>query len=106
LLLSFSSPAHSPQDQEEPTDAAWHVDGSYIPRIYFYDGEHGELLTEIECEGGNAKYKYFHSSEETIVKSMRKALAVVGKRKEQEEAMLTILNVKENSEGQASKEEL
>jgi hypothetical protein len=25
-------------DDEEPRDAGWHPDGSYIPRVFFYDG--------------------------------------------------------------------
>lgn len=54
------------------TDQRFSPDGSYFPRILFFDSE-GRLLEEVVQRSD--KYKYFHHSPESIVEAMKTAYA-------------------------------
>lgn len=59
-------------DDEEPKDAAYAPDGGYIPRILFLDSN-GSVMTDVHT--GNAQYKYFYSSADSIAENMRRVAA-------------------------------
>ncbi|KXJ18963.1 thioredoxin domain-containing protein 12 [Exaiptasia diaphana] len=61
------------EDEEEPKDQQYHIDGSYIPRIFFLDS-FGVVQKDITNKGGNPSYRYFYSNAESIVTSMKTAL--------------------------------
>ena len=51
------------EDDEAPHgDTSFDIDGGYIPRIFFMDSN-GAVKEDIINAGGNAKYKYFYSTE-------------------------------------------
>ena len=59
------------EDDEEPADPAYRPDGSYIPRIFFVrDG----AVLPLHNTAGNPQYKYYYSSEDQIIASMKAAL--------------------------------
>jgi hypothetical protein len=52
-------------------DAAYKPDGAYIPRVFFVrDG----TVLPVHNTAGNPQYKYYYSSEDQIVASMKAAL--------------------------------
>ncbi|XP_076463368.1 thioredoxin domain-containing protein 12-like [Babylonia areolata] len=61
------------QDDEEPSDDLYRPDGGYIPRILFFDSQK-KLLGDVYNKNGNAKYKYYYSSPDGLVESMREVL--------------------------------
>ncbi|XP_068095176.1 thioredoxin domain-containing protein 12 [Hyperolius riggenbachi] len=60
------------EDEEEPKDEAYSPDGGYIPRIVFMDPS-GNVRPEIINAKGNPSYKYFYSTSEQVVESMKEA---------------------------------
>jgi hypothetical protein len=52
-------------------DPAYKPDGSYIPRIFFV--RDGAVLS-LHNEGGNPQYKFYYSSDDQIIASMKAAL--------------------------------
>jgi protein-disulfide reductase (glutathione) len=61
------------EDDEEPGEEAFKPDGSYIPRILFM--HKGVVDASIINAGGNPKYKYYYSSVEQVLDSMKQAKA-------------------------------
>ncbi|KAJ1170162.1 hypothetical protein NDU88_002043 [Pleurodeles waltl] len=60
------------EDEEEPKDERFSPDGGYIPRILFMDPS-GIIHPEITNTKGNPNYKYFYSSADQVVHSMKEA---------------------------------
>nr|XP_018913481.1 PREDICTED: thioredoxin domain-containing protein 12-like isoform X1 [Bemisia tabaci] len=61
-------------DESDAQDAKRLVpDGGYVPRILFLDWN-GELRPEFWNKYGSGKYKYYHSSAQTVTSLMRSAL--------------------------------
>ncbi|XP_078526815.1 thioredoxin domain-containing protein 12 [Lissotriton helveticus] len=60
------------EDEEEPKDEAFSPDGGYIPRILYMDPS-GVIHPEITNTKGNPNYKYFYSSADQVVHSMKEA---------------------------------
>jgi protein-disulfide reductase (glutathione) len=61
------------EDDEEPGDEAFKPDGGYIPRIFFM--HKGQVDAAIINAGGNPKYKYYYSSVDQVIASMKLAKA-------------------------------
>jgi protein-disulfide reductase (glutathione) len=61
------------EDDEEPGDEAFKPDGGYIPRILFM--HKGEVDATIINAGGNPKYKYYYSTVDQVLASMKAAKA-------------------------------
>lgn len=61
------------EDDEEPQDTKFQIDGSYIPRIYILDSA-GRVQEDIYNKNGNPSYKYYYGNERGIVSSMKEAL--------------------------------
>lgn len=61
------------EDDEEPQDTKFQIDGSYIPRIYILDSA-GRVQKDIYNKNGNPSYKYYYGNERGIVSSMEEAL--------------------------------
>ena len=59
------------QDDDDPNDAAYQIDGAYIPRIYFLDSQ-GKPMAQYTS--GNPNYRYFYSSPSEIAAAMRHVL--------------------------------
>ncbi|XP_068605219.1 thioredoxin domain-containing protein 12 [Brachionichthys hirsutus] len=60
------------EGDEEPPGDAYFIDGRYVPRILFLDPS-GAVHPEIFNSDGNLNYKYFYTSEEQVVSSMKEA---------------------------------
>ncbi|XP_068675297.1 thioredoxin domain-containing protein 12-like [Montipora foliosa] len=69
------------EDDEEPQDPKFHIDGSYIPRIFILDSA-GIVQKDIYNKNGNPSYKYYYGNTGGIVSSMKEALELMvdGKR--------------------------
>ncbi|KAJ7357775.1 Thioredoxin domain-containing protein 12 [Desmophyllum pertusum] len=61
------------EDEEEPQDTKFQLDGSYIPRIFILDSS-GRVQKDIYNKKGNPSYKYYYGSTPGIVDSMKEAL--------------------------------
>jgi len=59
-------------DDDEPSDSQFSPDGGYIPRILFVDA-HGKVDNSIYNKRGSEKYKYYYSSPDELLESMREA---------------------------------
>jgi protein-disulfide reductase (glutathione) len=60
-------------DDEEPTSEDYKIDGGYIPRIYFSNSD-AKVMKDIVNVGGNAKYLYYYSDVDSILRSMTTVL--------------------------------
>ncbi|XP_029474844.1 thioredoxin domain-containing protein 12 [Rhinatrema bivittatum] len=60
------------EDEEEPKNGEYSLDGSYIPRILFLDPS-GNVHPEIVNKKGNPSYKYFYSSADQVIAGMKEA---------------------------------
>merc|ERR1711936_902169 len=49
------------------------IDGAYVHRIYFLDGQ-GQVLDQVVNQNGNPEYKFFYFNEESVIQSMKTAL--------------------------------
>lgn len=63
------------EDDEAHQVTSLSPDGQYIPRIIFLDQD-GEVLSDIYNESGNPDYRFYYFSEESILASMKKVLAL------------------------------
>eukprot|EP00992_Anisonema_acinus_P002497 TRINITY_DN10787_c0_g1_i1.p1 TRINITY_DN10787_c0_g1~~TRINITY_DN10787_c0_g1_i1.p1 ORF type:complete len:151 (-),score=28.09 TRINITY_DN10787_c0_g1_i1:12-464(-) len=72
--LSRSFVMINTEDAEEPTDAQFKPDGTYIPRIFFLNSE-GKVDPNMKNALGNPKYSYFYSQASQVVASMKAFLA-------------------------------
>lgn len=70
------------QDNEEPAGDQFKPDGGYIPRILFA-GPSGRVDPSVINSAGNPKYKYFYSDADSIVASMKSALASLAPAKDE-----------------------
>lgn len=62
------------QDDEEPDDELFDIDGDYVPRTFFIDSS-GEIMADIyNTEVVYKESKYYYWDVETLVKSMERAL--------------------------------
>lgn len=62
------------EDDEEPDDELFEVDGSYFPRTFFLEPT-GKIMTEIyNPESVYKENKYYYWDAESLIKSMEKAL--------------------------------
>ncbi|XP_022806167.1 thioredoxin domain-containing protein 12-like [Stylophora pistillata] len=61
------------EDDEEPRDSKFQIDGAYIPRIFILDS-YGHVQKDIYNKKGNPSYKYYYGSPPGIVDSMKEAL--------------------------------
>eukprot|EP00899_Mesostigma_viride_P007990 jgi/Mesvir1/17192/Mv07611-RA.1 len=62
-------------DDEEPQgDAKFAPDGSYIPRIIFFDYE-GNMM-DVNVKASNPKFGYYYPDDQGVVSSMKKAVAL------------------------------
>jgi len=64
------------EDDEEPQDTKFQIDGSYIPRIFILDSS-GRVQSDIYNKDGNPSYKYYYGSTPGIVASMKAALEMM-----------------------------
>lgn len=62
------------EDDEEPKDEQFNVDGKYFPRIFFlnHEGEVQKDLHNTDLE--NIKYKFFYNDDEELIHTMKTAL--------------------------------
>lgn len=60
-------------DNEEPFDEKYHPDGSYYPRVVFFDTE-GNLVPNLKRYVGEDKIKYYHAYFGSLEKTMKMAL--------------------------------
>lgn len=61
------------EDEEEPQDTKFQIDGAYIPRIFMLDSA-GRVQKDIYNKKGNPSYKYYYGSTPGIVDSMKETL--------------------------------
>ena len=73
-VLSKSFVMVNTEDDEEPKDSAYAVDGAYIPRIYFVEPS-GRVMDEIWNKGTSfPDTKYYYGEPDHIVRSMKLVL--------------------------------
>ena len=78
-------------DDEEPASEDYKLDGGYIPRIYFSNTD-AHVMKDIVNVGGNAKYLYYYSDVNSIIRSMKTVLQRFNDQQEKKE--------KENNNGE------
>jgi len=62
------------QNDESPHDLPeYKIDGGYVPRIIFANSN-GDLLRDYINREGNPQYKYFYSTAEPLLASMKQVL--------------------------------
>ena len=71
--LSRSFVMANVEDDEEPQDEQYKVDGDYIPRIFFAS-EVGAVDPELFNTLGSEQYKYFYGDGKSVLEGMRRAL--------------------------------
>lgn len=64
------------EDDEEPQDTQYKIDGSYIPRIFILDSS-GRVQKDIYNKEGNPSYKYYYGNAPAVVDSMKAALELM-----------------------------
>jgi len=61
------------EDDEEPDDPQYNVDGGYVPRLFFVSPSSKKVVKDIYNQDGNQQYKYYYYSTDHVLKSMKKA---------------------------------
>lgn len=64
------------EDDEEPQDTQYQIDGAYIPRIFILDSS-GRVQKDFYNKNGNPSYKYYYGNAPAVVDSMKAALELM-----------------------------
>jgi protein-disulfide reductase (glutathione) len=86
-------------DDEEPASEDYKLDGGYIPRIYFSD-TNAHVMKDIVNVGGNAKYLYYYSDVNSIIRSMKTVLQRFNDQKENNNNRFNDQQEKDNNKGE------
>jgi len=93
------------EDDEEPLDDQFDIDGAYIPRIFFLDNK-GRVDPTIKCDESDFKdTTYAYGTAASIIRSMQKALDMNLGSRHVEGGQTTAAKTEETTQQQVQQEE-